>query len=124
MSDYNFEPPRMPPMPDFSHIQKRQEQLAGRHDAKEIYDHLVCRVRSFQHNLGDDEEIGLQLANFGLAAQLHIRSIGFQNPNLIEFHGLDPDKNEVTLVQHISQLSFMLIAVKPFKDEPYRIGFK
>lgn len=111
-------------IPDFSHIHRRQEELAGRHDAKDIYEQLIHRVRAFEVNLGEDEEIGLQLANFGLAAQLHIRSIGFQNPNLIEFHGLDPNNNEVTLVQHISQLSFMLIAVKPFKDEPYRIGFK
>src|SRR6056297_2908924 len=116
-----------PQIPDMSHIhrmQERQEELAGRHDAKAIYEHLVNRVAHFERTLNENEEIGLQLANFGLAAQLHIRQIGYQNPNLIEFHGLDPDRNEVTLVQHISQLSFMLIAVKPFKDEHYRIGFQ
>jgi hypothetical protein len=84
---------------------------------------LIQRVEEFQNGLKEDEEIGLQLANYGLAAQLHIRSIGYRNPNLLEFSGLLADGNECILVQHISQLNFMLIALKPVEDEPYRIGF-
>ena len=97
---------------------------AGRYDAEGVFEHLIQRVRSFENNLGDDEEVGLQLANFGVAAQIHIRSIGYKNPNLIEFHGVNPDEHEVTLVQHISQLNFLLVAVKPLEEEPYRIGFR
>lgn len=81
------------------------------------------RVRAFQAALDEDQEIGLQLANFGLPAQIHIRSISYRNPNLIEFHGVNADDHEVTLVQHISQLNFLLIAVKPIEETPYRIGF-
>jgi len=112
-------------MPDFSAIHRRQEELAGRNDAEGIFKYLMQRVRQFQGTLAEDQEIGLQLANFGIPAQIHIRSIGYTNPNLIEFQGIDMNENEVTLVQHISQLSFLLIAVKPLpEDEPYRIGFR
>lgn len=131
MSDYNF--------PDISRMmqdnmrrdierihqeRERQAENAGRYDAAEIFKYLMLRVKQFQASLSENEEIGLQLANFGLAAQIHIRSIGYKNPNLIEFHGVNVDDHEVTLVQHISQLNFMLIAVKPIEEKPYRIGFR
>lgn len=93
------------------------------HEAAYIFEHLRRRIHEFQKGLEDGEEIGLQLANFGLAAQLHVRTISYQNPNLIEFHGLDENGNKVSLIQHVDQLNFMLIAVKPVKEKPYRIGF-
>lgn len=100
------------------------KRLAGRYDAQEVFDFLIKRVREFEADLKQDEEIGLQLANFGVASQLHIRAIGYFNPNLVEFRGVNSDGHVVALVQHISQLSFLLIAVKPIKEEPYRIGFR
>jgi hypothetical protein len=102
---------------------ERQAENAGRFDAALIFEHLMQRVEAFQRNLKDDEEIGIQLANFGLAAQLHIRTISYKNPNLIEFSGVTLDDNSAVLVQHISQLNFMLIALKPVDEKPYRIGF-
>ena len=101
----------------------RQARNSGRYDAEDIFQHLMNRVNEFENDLDDSHEIGLQLANFGVAAQIHIRSIGYRNPNLIEFHGVNADEHEVTLVQHISQLNFLLIAVKPIEETPYRIGF-
>lgn len=92
-------------------------------EAAYIFEHLKRRIKEFQKSLEGTEEIGLQLANFGLAAQLHVRAITYQNPNLIEFHGLDSKGNKVSLIQHVDQLNFMLLAVKPVKEEPYRIGF-
>lgn len=99
-------------------------RVAGRYDAEDIFKHLVARVSSFQNALKDNEEIGLELANFGKAAEIHIRSIGYKNPNLIEFSGVDLNNNEVSLIQHISQLNFLLVAVKPVEDKPFRIGFR
>ena len=104
-------------------VQKRQEELAGRFDARDILEYLSDRISRFESSLGQAEEIGLQLANFGLATQIHIRSISFRNPNLIEFHGVDLQNQATILVQHISQLNLMLIAMKPIEEVPYRIGF-
>lgn len=103
---------------------KFQEKIAGRFDASDIFDHLTRRVQSFQDRITADHEVAVQLANFGIAATLHIRSISCVNPNLIEFHGVLPEGQPATLVQHISQLNFLLAEVPPVKDEePYRIGF-
>ena len=98
-------------------------KLAGRYDAQDIFNHLKMHLGYFQAALSEVEEIGFKLANFGEASQIHIRSISFHNPNLIEFHGVNSDGHTVMLVQHISQLNFLLVAVKPIKDKPYRIGF-
>lgn len=116
--------PKLDTRVDFEAMRRRQEELAGRNDAKDIFEHLLRRVKTFENTLNEDEEIGVQLANFGIAASIHIRGLGYYNPNLIEFQGIDQDGNEVALTQHISQLNFLLVAVKPVTDEPYRIGFK
>ena len=110
-------------MDTLAHEAKHKAWLAGRHDASELFEYLMERVEEFQKSLSDDEEIGLALANFGKAAEIHIRSIGYKNPNLIEFSGLDAENNEVTLLQHISQLNFLLTALKPVEEKPFRMGF-
>lgn len=101
------------------------ERLAGRFDAADMFNHLKRRISHFQSTLPEDKEIGVQLANFGIAAEIHIRSIGFKDPNIIEFKGILSDGREVLLMQHISQLNFLLTAISPPKEEePYRIGFR
>lgn len=101
-----------------------REQLAGRYDARSVYEYLVERARIFETGLRSDQELGLKLANFGVAETLHVREIGFKNPNLIEFTGVLLGGEDATLVQHISQLSFLMIAVNPLEEtEPFRMGF-
>lgn len=120
-----------PRLPDFGDMmrktrqadERRQAEISGRFDAEAVYQNLLRCVHDFQNTLEETEEIGLQLANFGLASELRIRNIYYLNPNIIEFHGLNLQDNKVTLIQHTSQLNFMLTAVKPFEAKPYRIGF-
>lgn len=99
------------------------EQAAVLTAAEQVFNHILGRVKQFQADLPEDHELGLHLADFGARA-LHVRGMGFKNPNIIEFYGmLDGDK-QVAIIQHISQLNFLLIAVPPPADqEPYRIGF-
>jgi hypothetical protein len=52
--------------------------------------------------------------------------MGYFAPDLITFYGEDPNGSKTQLVQHVSQLSVMLVAA-PKQDEqaePNRIGFK
>lgn len=106
-------------------IAREEAQVtAGRRDAELTHKHLMRRVDEFQRTLDTSHELGLRLANFGVAETLHIRAISFRNPNLIEFSGALPDGSHASLVQHISQLSFLLVSVTPLKEEePYRVGF-
>lgn len=97
----------------------------GRLAAEEIFEHLQFRMKNFQSALPAECELGVKLANFGIATEIHVRSIAYSNPNVIEFSGVLDNGNQVTLVQHVAQLNFLLIAIPPIKDEePYRIGFR
>ncbi|MCQ0970672.1 DUF6173 family protein [Paracoccus sp. TK19116] len=97
---------------------------ASLHAAEGVYDHLRARVKHFQENLPQDHELGIRLANFGGGAPVHVRGMAFRNPNIIEFYGLLDGRQYVAVVQHVSQLNFMLMAVPPAREaEPYRIGF-
>ena len=92
--------------------------------AEQVFDHLQTRVKHFQDTLPENYELGIQLANFGGSRAVHVRGMGFRNPNIIEFYGLLDGKTQVAVVQHVSQLNFMLVAVPPAAEkEPYRIGF-
>lgn len=97
---------------------------AALHAAEQVFDHLQARVRAFQESLPENYELGIQLANFGGERALHVRDMGFRNPSIIEFYGLLDGDRQVAVVQHVSQLNFLLIAVPPaVEDHPYRIGF-
>lgn len=97
---------------------------AGRYDAEILFNHLRREMAEFQEQLDETHEIGLRLANFGAAAQLHIRGISFENPNLIEFIGVLDGNKPVKVLQHINQLNLLMIAVPPIEDAaPYRVGF-
>lgn len=116
-----------PPVPalaaDLWPVEDAADQ-ATLHAAEEVFNHLLSRVREFQENLPEHYELGIQLANFGGERALHVRGMGFKNPNVIEFYGLLDGDRQVTVVQHVSQLNFILIAVPPVAEQqPYRIGF-
>lgn len=94
------------------------------HAAEEVFKHLLARVKEFEANLPERYELGIQLANFGGERALHVRGMGFRNPNIIEFYGLLDGDRQVAVVQHVSQLNFLLVAVPPVSEQaPYRIGF-
>lgn len=81
-------------------------------------------MKQFQADLPEDHELGLQLTGSGGGQSLHVRGMGFKNPNIIEFYGMLEGARQVVVIQHLSQLNFMLIAVPPPADQPpYRIGF-
>lgn len=98
-------------------------EMAGRLDARNVFEYIMQRIEEHQSVLQENEELGLKLANFGEASQIHIRGIGYKNPNLVEFTGVNPDGNTVTLIQNISQLNFMIVTLKAFEEKAFRIGF-
>ncbi|MBC9246960.1 hypothetical protein H4P12_09575 [Paracoccus sp. 11-3] len=100
------------------------EQAAMLHAAEEVFNHILGRVKQFQAEMPDEHELGLQLPDLGGGHALHVRGMGFKNPNIIEFYGMLDGERQVAIIQHISQLNFMMIAVPPPADQkPYRIGF-
>ena len=93
--------------------------------ASQFANHLLSKINQFDDDLNSDLEVGLKLVTFGQTITFHVSGIGFYNPSLVVFAGLTDDGNRVELVQHVSQISFVLIALPKLNPEqPKRkIGF-
>ncbi len=93
--------------------------------ASEFASHLLSKINQFDAELNAEQEVGLKLVSFGQTITFHVSAIGFYNPSLVVFAGLTDDGNRVELVQHVSQISFVLIALPKLNPEqPKRkIGF-
>lgn len=94
--------------------------------ASEFYDRLISWINDFHKELNEEFEVGAQLVNFGQTITFHIQDIGYWNPSLIVFMGKMDNGNPVQLIQHVSQISILLIALKRQNiSEPKKpIGFK
>ena len=87
---------------------------------------IEAEIRAFEKSLSPDEEVGAMLAHFGHVITIAVERIGYRNPYLVMFYGTRvSDGQRCTLVQHMNQLSVLLLAL-PAKDpkHPRRIGFQ
>lgn len=82
-------------------------------------------VNDFHRELEDDYEVAGQLVNFGQEVTFSFTGIGYFNPSLIRFFGEKADGSPIELIQHVSQISVMLIKQpRAHLEEPKRpIGF-
>lgn len=84
---------------------------------------LVAQIRAFEADLDPEHEIAMGFAG-GEAGTLLIAGIGFHDPDILTFFGVDEDGQKTQLIQHVSQLSVILRAVPRTEDPPRRIGFR
>jgi len=92
--------------------------------AEEIYNQLVEYIQEFEKGLDQEHENGAQLVSFGNTVEFRISNIGYYGPDIITFYGQDDQGRKLQLIQHISQLSVLLIGLKTIENRPpRRIGF-
>lgn len=89
------------------------------------YEKIMNLIFEFEQTLKPNEEIGAYLASFGKEIIVQIEKVGYMNPYLIIFQGKNMlDSSNVQLVQHVSQINLMFVAIKLIEErKPYRIGF-
>jgi hypothetical protein len=93
--------------------------------ADQFCQRLIETINEFDKRLDQEHEVGMKLVTFGQAIKFHVHAIGYTNPSLIRFYGVLEDGSPVELIQHVSQISFLLMAVKRLNpEEPKKqIGF-
>ena len=92
-------------------------------DSGTQFEILKQYIEEFQNSLDSEHEVGMLLTNFGQNILLKVTYISYESPSLMIFKGYVNDK-ESTLVQHVSQLNFLLTSVEKEPDRPKRkIGF-
>lgn len=82
-------------------------------------------IEEFEGQLDKDEEIGARIVGLPGDGTMQIEDVGFWGPDLILFLGKNADGKPVRLVQHYTQISVVLSALKkPEEREARRIGFQ
>ena len=93
--------------------------------ASEFHARLIKWFNDFHKSLDDDFEAGVRLVNFGQTVTFHVQDIGYWNPSLISFSGWTEAGEPVELIQHVTQISILLMKLPRTQlQEPKRpIGF-
>ena len=80
-------------------------------------------IKEYESTLDASHEVGLMLTNFGSTITMQVTEIGYEESVLLVFKGYVNGKMS-TLIQHVSQLNFLLTAVEKPSDRPkQKIGF-
>ncbi len=105
--------------PDIPVLDPRDHSLAGY--SCEV---IMKRIKQFEDNLDTEHEVAIKLASFGYSVTMSVTDIGYSNPSTLVFRGYVDDQ-PATLIQHMSQLNFLLLAVKKADPEKpaKKIGF-
>ncbi len=107
-------------------ISRSLAEAADAKSARGLVKRLMAEVREFEERLDESHEVGVRLVSFGQSLVFHVHQIGYIQPNLVTFAGTTDDSQPVRLVQHMSQLSFLLMRVPRLNPEQPRrpIGFR
>ncbi|PLX38118.1 MAG: hypothetical protein C0606_07745 [Hyphomicrobiales bacterium] len=99
------------------------DRMAATNPAAWMYERLALSIRDFEARLDAEHEIGARLAASAPGETVHIEDMGYWGPDLIIIHGHTEDGQPFRMMQHISQVNVVLVAVKKLKEKPNRIGF-
>lgn len=103
-----------------------QQAIAESNYASKFCEKLLKSINEFDATLDQDKQVGIRLVSFGQTIKFAVESLGYSNPSLIIFYGVLENGSKVELIQHVSQISFLLMAVNKLNpDEPKQpIGFR
>lgn len=112
-----------PKIPDPSELLKT-EPLPIAYSYSDTQFEIIKRyIATFQASLDNEHDVGIALANFGGWKVMEVTHIGYEKSVLMVFRGF-VDGKESVLIQHVSQLNFLLTTVSKKPEEPKRtIGF-
>lgn len=84
---------------------------------------LKKQILEFQSSLDLEYDVGILLTNFGQTILMEVTDIGYTGSVLMIFRGFVNGQSS-TLIQHISQLNFLLTSIPKAPEIPKRkIGF-
>jgi hypothetical protein len=93
--------------------------------AQWAYERIIMYIQNFEKQLDNDHEVGLGLAG-GNTGVIRIEGLGYYDPDIVTYYGVNEGGAKTQLIQHVSQLNVTLIASPKHIDqpEPTRIGFR
>jgi hypothetical protein len=89
-----------------------------------MHERIARQIVDFEKTLDPDQEIGGRFVEGPSNDSLHIENVANWGPDMIIFMGRFPDGRKFELIQHYSQVSLLLVAVRKLNKKPRRIGFE
>lgn len=84
---------------------------------------LKKHIQEYEKTLDSSHEVGIMLTNFGQSITMQVVEISYEESVIMVFKGYINGKMS-TLIQHVSQLNFLLTSVeKEPNKEKHPIGF-
>lgn len=104
---------------------RMKQPVSGKSPAQWAYERLILYIRNFEEQLDAAHEVAMGFTGAD-AGVLRIEGMGYYDPDIVTFYGIDMTGARTQLIQHVSQLNVMLRAMpKPREDAPpNRIGFR
>ncbi|MEL6838109.1 MAG: DUF6173 family protein [Pseudomonadota bacterium] len=101
------------------------EPVAQKSPAQWAYERIIMYIQNFEKQLDNDHEVGMGLAG-GEAGVIRIEGLGYYDPDIVTYYGINGAGAKTQLIQHVSQLNVTLVASPKHIDqpEPTRIGFR
>lgn len=102
-----------------------QKPVAQKSPAQWAYERIIMYIQNFEKQLDNDHEVGLGLAG-GNTGVIKIEGLGYYDPDIVTYYGMNESGARTQLIQHVSQLNVTLVASPKHIDqpEPNRIGFR
>ena len=93
--------------------------------AQWAYERIILYIKNFEEQLDASQEVAMGFTG-GDAGVLRIEGMGYFDPDILTFYGVDGAGGRTQMVQHVSQLNVMLRALPkpPEKAQATRIGFR
>ena len=91
--------------------------------ARWMHERLVNQIVEFEKGLDSDHEVGGRFVQGPNSEAVHIENVASWGPDMVIFIGQFPDGRKFELIQHYTQVSLFLVAMRPVNEEPRRIGF-
>ena len=98
---------------------------AQKSPAQWAYERIIMYIQNFEEQLDNDHEVGLGLAG-GNTGIIKIEGLGYYDPDIVTYYGVNEGGARTQLIQHVSQLNVTLVASPKHIDQPapVRIGFQ
>lgn len=100
-------------------------QTTDHNRADIVFRNIMEQIQKFESQLEPSQGMQFILMGLGQSVSVSVEHIEFKNPNLVFFFG-KLNNQKVQLIQHVSQLNFLLVAVST-EDVPVKerrpIGF-
>lgn len=114
-----------PKMPEIPPMRSLVVENIEANYASEFHQQLQKWISDFDASLDNEHQVGVRIVSFGPNVTIRLKSFGFSNPSLVIFSGWLETGEPVELIQHVTQISVLVIKMRRIDpSEPKKpIGF-